>query len=183
MEFAATIAVVASVLVVALQTRAVWKEERVANQVAGTRAHRELLWMLGRINDKFFEHPELWRHFYGQTTTQPNPADLVRLQVLAEELADTLQAALDTTAKLRSYDWVTTEWIKFANQSVESSPVLRATIRDRPGIWTPRRWWPPSTLTSTQTCGRKAPFSHGHAERQAGGALHGPQLGRDRDHP
>ena len=137
MQFAATIAVVVSVLVVALQTRAVWKEERVANQVAGTRAHRELLRMLGAINERFFDHPELWRHFYGEADDRPTSTELIRLQMIAEQLADTLQAALDTTVKLASYDWVTSEWKQYAAESIGASPVLRSTIRNRPGIWTP----------------------------------------------
>ena len=137
MQFAATIAVVVSVLVVALQTRAVWKEERVANQVAGTRAHRELLKMLGGINDKFFDHPELWAHFYDQTTGQPTATDRVRLQMIAEQLADALQAGLDTTVKLASYEWVANEWRQYATEAVAASPILRSTIRERPGIWTP----------------------------------------------
>lgn len=137
MQFAATIAVVVSVLVVALQTRAVWKEERVANQVAGTRAHRELLKMLGAINEKFFAHPELWSHFYGRTTEQPSASEAIRLQVIAELLADALQAGLDTTVKLASYGWVTSEWKQYATEAVAASPVLRSTIRERPGIWTP----------------------------------------------
>ncbi|HKD94710.1 MAG TPA: hypothetical protein VKB43_08400 [Gaiellaceae bacterium] len=137
MQFAATIAVVVSVLVLATQTRAVWREERVANQVAGTRAHRELLNMLGDIHDKFFEHPELRNQFFGKSTTQPTASELIRLQVIAERLADTLQVALDTTVKLASYDWVTSEWRQYAVESVAASPILRATIRERPGIWTP----------------------------------------------
>jgi hypothetical protein len=137
MQFVATLAVVASVLFLAMQTRAVWREERIANQVAGTRAHRDLLKMLGAINEKFFERPELWSYFYGESTEEPSPMDLVRLEVLAEQLGDALQAALDTTARLKSYGWVTSEWRQYAVESVAASPILRATIRSRPGIWTP----------------------------------------------
>jgi hypothetical protein len=137
MQFAATIAVVVSVLFLALQTRAVWKEERIANEVAGTRAHRELLKMLGAINDRFFEHPELHGLFYGESSTPPTETEVIRLRVMAENLADTLQAALDTTSKLASYDWVTSEWRQYAIECVAASPILRSTIRDRPGIWTP----------------------------------------------
>jgi hypothetical protein len=63
--------------------------------------------MLGGINEKFFEHPELWAYFYDQKTTgQPTATDRVRLQMIAEQLADALQAGLDTTVKLASYEWV-----------------------------------------------------------------------------
>jgi len=137
MELAATIAVVASVLVLVLQTRAVAKEASIANQVAGTRAHRDLIGMLARIYDRFFEYPELRAHFYGQATTAPTFSEQIRLGIIAEELADTLQVALDTTEKLGSYDWVAAEWMKYAAESVATSAILRSTIRERPGIWTP----------------------------------------------
>ena len=55
MQLAATIAVVASVLVLVLQTREVAKEASIANQVAGTRAHRELIGILARTYDRFYE--------------------------------------------------------------------------------------------------------------------------------
>jgi hypothetical protein len=137
MQFVATIAVVVSVLVLAVQTRAVSKEERIANQVAGTRAHRDLLKMLGAVNDRFFEHPELWAHFFGKASSEPSASDAIRLRVIAENLADALQAGVDTTVKLASYAWVTSEWRQYAAEAIASSPILRATIRDRPGIWTP----------------------------------------------
>jgi hypothetical protein len=137
MQVAATIAVVASVIVLVLQTRAVAKEASIANQVAGTRAHRELIGMLGQIYDRFFEHPELRAHFYGEATTAPSETDRVRLEIISEQVADTLQVALDTTEKLASYGWVAAEWRKYTVQSLAASAVLRSTIRDRPGIWTP----------------------------------------------
>jgi hypothetical protein len=137
MQLAATIAVVASVIVLILQTRTVAKEATIANQVAGTRAHRELIGMLGETHDRFFEHPELRKHFYGNAAGEATEAERVRLQVIAEQLADTLQVALDTTEKLASYGWVTSEWRKYSLETVASSAIFRSTIRDRPGIWTP----------------------------------------------
>lgn len=64
-------------------------------------------------------------------------SDVVRLQVITEHLADALQAGIDTTTKLASYAWVTSEWRQYAVETIAASPILRATIRDRPGIWTP----------------------------------------------
>jgi hypothetical protein len=59
-----------------------------ANEVAGTRAHRELLKMLGAVNDRFFENPELRDHFFGGATKRPTAAEQIRLRVIAENLAD-----------------------------------------------------------------------------------------------
>jgi hypothetical protein len=137
MQLAATIAVVASVIVLVLQTRAVAKEASIANQVAGTRAHRELIGMLGLVYDRFFEFPELRTHFYGLSTAELTVAESARLEIIAEQIADVLQVALDTTEKLVAYGWVASEWRRYAVEAVASSEILRSTIRDRPGIWTP----------------------------------------------
>jgi hypothetical protein len=65
------------------------------------------------------------------------PLGLEHEHVIAEQLADALQAGLDTTVKLASYQWVTSEWTQYATEAVASSSILRSTVRDRPGIWTP----------------------------------------------
>ena len=74
MQLAATIAVVLSVLLLAFQARALAAQSRVANEVAGTQAHREIVFhfnavisavlhpapgtvrLLLRRNDSYAEH-------------------------------------------------------------------------------------------------------------------------------
>ena len=134
MEFIATIAVVASVLVFALQARELARQSRVGNEVAGTQAHRDLLRDYKQFADVFIQYPELHAYYYDQTPNTPSATDGVRLAVIAEQHADWLDVALVTVRQLKSYEstGVTYEWDDYIRRAVGSSSLLRSTIRDTP---------------------------------------------------
>ena len=136
MEFIATIAVVASVLVFALQARELARQSRVGNEVAGTQAHREITFHWKALMDVFIQYPELHAYYYDQTPNPPSAAESVRLKVIVEQHADWLEAALVTARKLRSYEsagmWG--EWDDYITRVVGSSSLLRSTIRGS-GEW------------------------------------------------
>ena len=73
MEFVATIAVVASVLVFAYQARELARQSRVGNEVAGTQAHREIMFHYKRFSDVFIHYPELHAYYYDQSRTRRAP--------------------------------------------------------------------------------------------------------------
>lgn len=134
MEFVATIAVVASVLLLAYQTREVAIQSRVGNEVAGTEAHREILLHWKVLMDVFIQQPELHAYYYDQTPNTPSANDSVRLAVIAEQHADWLENCV-LTSQLRSYDWVALYggWDNYIASSLGSSSILRSIIRD--GDW------------------------------------------------
>ena len=134
MQFVATIAVVASVLVFAFQARELARQSRMGNEVAGTQAYRDILRDSTRFADAFMQYPELHAHYYDQTPNLPTAADRVRLAVVAERHADFLDVALVTVRQLRSYEstGVIYEWDDFVTRAVGSSSLLRSTIRDTP---------------------------------------------------
>jgi hypothetical protein len=134
MQFVATIAVVASVLVFAYQARELARQSRVGNEVAGTQAYRDILRDSKQFTDVFIQYPELDAYYYDQTPNTPTATDSVRLAVIAEQHADWLEAALVTTRQLKSYEYtgVTYEWDDYIRRAVGSSSLLRSTIRDTP---------------------------------------------------
>jgi hypothetical protein len=135
MEVIGTAAVVLSVLVLAYQARELARNTRVANEVAGTHAHQELLIQYKSLMDVFIRYPELHGYFFDKTSATPSPGDSVRLDVLADTYADWLALTLMTSERLASYaDW-TAEWTSFAPQAVASSARLRAVVRDNPGVY------------------------------------------------
>ncbi len=87
MALIGTIAVVVSVLVLAYQGRELAGHTRIANEVAGTQAHRELLFHWKSVIDVFVRHPELHPLYLGQASGTPTPEDAVRLAVIAEQHA------------------------------------------------------------------------------------------------
>jgi len=132
MQFVATIAVVASVLVFAYQARELARQSRVGNEVAGTLAHREILLHWKELSDVFIQYPELHAYYYDQTPNTPSANDSVRLAVIADQHADWLDAVLITSRQLASYEYtgLTYEWDDYTTSVVGSSSLLRSTIRD-----------------------------------------------------
>ena len=132
MQFVATIAVVASVLVFAYQARELARQSRMGNEVAGTQAYREILRDSTRFADAFIQYPELHAYYYDRTPTSPSATDSVRLAVIAERHADILDVTLVTVRQLKSleYTGVIYEWDDYVTRVVGSSSLLRSTIRD-----------------------------------------------------
>ena len=102
MQFVATIAVIASVLVFAYQARELARQSRVGNEVAGTQAHREIVFHWKGLMDVFIQYPELHAYYYDQTPNTPSANDSVRLRVIADQHADWLDVALVTVRQLKS---------------------------------------------------------------------------------
>jgi hypothetical protein len=135
MEFVATIAVVASVLVFAYQARELAHQSRVGNEVAGTQTHREIMLHYKRFTDVFIQYPELHAYYYDQSPSPPSGTDSVRLRVIAEQHADFFEVVLITKGQLKSYDWVALYggWDDHIASSLGSSSILRSIIRDTRG--------------------------------------------------
>ena len=135
MQFVATIAVVASVLVFAYQARELARQSRVGNEVAGTKAHREIMLHYKQFLDVFIQYPELHAYYYDQTSNTPSAMDSVRLKVIAEQNGDWLDTCVVTTRQLKSYEWVAGYggWDDYITSTVESSSLLRSIIRDTGG--------------------------------------------------
>ena len=136
MQLAATIAVLVSVLVFAFQARELARQSRLANEVAGARSHREIVFHWKQLTDVFIQYPELHAYYFDQTPDTPSATEAVRLRVIAEQHADWLEALLVTTNQLAQYQysWMTEAWDDYIPQTVASSCLLRSTIRDR-GEW------------------------------------------------
>jgi hypothetical protein len=133
MQLAATIAVVVSVLVFAFQARELARQSRLANEVAGTRSHGEIVLHWKQVMDVFIQYPELHHYYFDQTPETPSATDRVRLGVIAEQHADWLEALLATTNQLApyTYSWMTAAWDDYLPRAVASWSLLRSTIRDQ----------------------------------------------------
>jgi hypothetical protein len=136
MDVVGTIAVIASVLVLAFQARELAKQSRIANEVAGAETNRELIRMLVPVHRVFIDYPELRQHFYNQSAAAPNERDQARLVEIAEMFADALQVAVETVDRLASYQRYTDAWKDSADTLLASSSTLRSVVRDHPS------WWP-----------------------------------------
>ena len=136
MEVAGTVAVIASVLVLAFQARELAKQSRIANEVAGVETNRELITLLVPVHRVFIDYPDLRRHFYDQSPVAPSELDQARLVEIAEMYADALQVAVETVERLASYQRYTAAWKDSADSALASSSTLRSVVRAHP------TWWP-----------------------------------------
>ena len=139
MALIGTIAVVVSVLVLAYQARELAGNTRIANEVAATQAHRDMLFHWKAVIDVFIEHPHLHHLYFGETSQAPSATDAVCLDVIAEQHADWLNTALMTETQLRSLPTLYTNWAggwqQFSVDAFAASPALRSIVRKRPTEW------------------------------------------------
>lgn len=155
MAVVGTIAVIASVLVLAFQARELAKQSRIANEVAGAETNRELITMFVPVHRVFIDYPELRGQFYDQSPAAPNDHDRVRLLEVAEMMADALQVAVETVDRLASYQRYTDAWKDSAYTVLLTSSTLRLVVRDHPG------WWPTlESLVAAYEASQKAPPEH-----------------------
>ena len=136
MQLAATIAVVVSVLVLAFQARELTRQSRIANQVAGGQADRDLVRLLAETSGVFLQYPELRAYFFDQKPAPSSVTD-ARLLTVADQHADALQTLLDAATRLGPYGWRRDEVMTFVTSTLAASTPLRSIIRDNPGVWPP----------------------------------------------
>jgi hypothetical protein len=136
MQLVGEIAVVASVLVLAYQARELAGHTQVANEVAASQAHTNLLFHWKSVIDVFIEHPQLHAYYFGQTSEAPSESDGVRLKVIAEQNADWLEAGMTVANQLGSYSGVEQSfgwsWTGYVAGQLAASPVLRSRVRAHP---------------------------------------------------
>jgi hypothetical protein len=135
LEVAGTIAVIASVLVLAYQARELAKHSRIANQVAAVETNRELLMMFHNVYRVFLERPELRAHFFDESSAAPTADDRVRIRVVSEMVADCLQVGLETVSRLATYERYAEPWRDYVEMTVNGSSSIRSLVRDNPTFW------------------------------------------------
>ena len=131
-QLISTVAVVASVLVFAYQAHELAVQSRVANEVAGTQAHRELLSSYQPVYDVFLKYPNLHAMYFDATHVTPTTDDEIRLQLVAEMHADFLSMGVQTSRALKSYAPWAHEWIDYVDGALASSSRVRSEIRSKP---------------------------------------------------
>ncbi len=143
MDIISTIAVVASVLFFAMQARSLAGQQRIANEVAGTQAHRELLAHYTSVTDVFIQFPNLYDLYFDGTDSNPGGSDIpppraediVRLKVTADLHGDFLSMGVQTGQRLAAYATWAGEWSYYIRYYLASSSYLRSQIRDNVGLY------------------------------------------------
>ncbi|GAA4561249.1 hypothetical protein GCM10023193_23680 [Planotetraspora kaengkrachanensis] len=128
------IGLVISLAMLAWQTRAVARQTKISNALAGTTASQQVSSMR-EIYAVFIDHPELRPYFYDGKPCPGRESRRARVLAVAEMFADAMEGNLITSrliAKSESHD----DWIAYCCEMVANSPALAGLIRDHP------EWWP-----------------------------------------
>ncbi|MFD4035320.1 hypothetical protein ACFWVP_33600 [Streptomyces sp. NPDC058637] len=126
---------VVSLLFLAVQTRAVSRQVRAANNLAGTRALDHSLTSLREVHFKMLEYP-------GTRAPTSTTANRVRVGVrkervlmFSELLADVLDTGIQATRRIPENE-SDEDWLSYCRFLLHRSPALRATVTEH------SNWWP-----------------------------------------
>jgi hypothetical protein len=129
------IGAIASVGLLAWQTRAVADQAKISNRIAQASIISNSSNNLREFFLIFIEHPELRPYFYESKKPPSWGVKRTRLIVLAEMLGDIFEDGLvahHLVPTIRSYD----DWVKYCSTVLAASPILKETMELHPG------WWP-----------------------------------------
>ena len=130
---------VATLLLVARQTRSLAMQTELAKQASDAQRHRRRDTGLQSVYSIFIEHPDLQPYFYDGARLSGSDASgdrelAVRVVTVAEAMANTLERMLHATRSLGAPDH--TAWEDSVDYYLLMSPALREMIVSHPS------WWP-----------------------------------------
>jgi len=132
---AGLIGLIASVMLLAWQTRAVAQQTKISNAIAGASILEATTSQLREVFLVFVERPGLRAYFYESKRVPSGSQRRSRVIATAEILGDALEAGLvmkrlvPTTESLE-------DWAEYARQMLTTSPILHKLSRQHP------EWWP-----------------------------------------
>ncbi|MEU5955489.1 hypothetical protein [Streptomyces sp. NPDC047525] len=134
----ASLAAVLSILFAARQTRELARQTNINNGISAASAVHNSLDRLHGIGSALFENPQYIPYFYAGSSLPQEEAERLRILVLAEMFADSLDYGLlikSLAPETDNYDC----WDEYVAGMLESAPAIRFVVSQHP------TWWP--TLT------------------------------------
>ena len=133
------IAFVGTLLLVARQARSLAHQTALANKLAVHAATNDAMTSLRSIGRIFIEYPELRRYFYDGaqlSDTELHADSGVRVQTIAELLADTLERVTESTTSIDAPAHDRVAWDDAIAHYLSASPAFRTVVTAHPD------WWP-----------------------------------------
>ncbi|MBV1936522.1 hypothetical protein KUF83_08080 [Streptomyces sp. BV286] len=129
------IGLIVSLVFLAMQTRSVSEQFRMASNVNGINGIDLCLNSLREIYFKMMDFPGLRQHFYDDVPCPESGVERERVLLLAEMLTDVLERGLVATRRIpetESFD----DWRDYCLFILEHSPTICDLLLDHP------KWWP-----------------------------------------
>lgn len=132
---AGLIGLIASLCLVAWQTRAIARQTAISNAIAGVSALNTVLSSLREVYMVFIDHPELRPYFYGGQGMPRSRRLRRQVNTVAEMLADVLESGL-LQYRLAPASESSEIWEDYCRHMLAQSPALCELARKYP------EWWP-----------------------------------------
>ncbi|MGW4234257.1 hypothetical protein ACWEF9_34180 [Streptomyces sp. NPDC004980] len=126
---------VVSLIFLAVQTRAVSRQVRAANNLAGTRALDHSLTSLREVHFKMLEYPGTRAYFCDGKPCPRRGVERERVLTFSELLADVLDTGIQATRRIPENE-SDEDWLSYCRFLLNRSPALRATVTEH------SNWWP-----------------------------------------
>jgi hypothetical protein len=126
--------VIASVALLAWQTRAVARQTEISNAIASASVINNTTSSLREILLLFVEHPELRPYFYESKLPPSRGLKRIRVVTVAEMLADTLEEGLSVDRHVRTVR-IYEEWPLYCIDMLATSPALNEVMLQHPSWW------------------------------------------------
>lgn len=126
--------VIASVSLLAWQTRAVAQQTKISNAIASTSVLSNATSSLRQVLSLFIEYPELRSYFYESNKPPAWGHRRTRVFAVAEMLADVLEEGLSANSLVRS-NRLYEEWPLYCKYLLTTSPALNEIMQRYPDWW------------------------------------------------
>jgi hypothetical protein len=126
--------VIASVILLAWQTRAVAQQTKISNAIASASVISNSTSGLREVLSLFIEYPELRPYFYGSRRPPAHGHKRTRIITAAEMLADILEEGLAVNNLVRTVRF-SQEWPLYCADLLTTSPGLNYVIQQNPNSW------------------------------------------------
>jgi hypothetical protein len=126
---------IASVILLAWQTRSVAEQTKISNAIAGASVLEATTSDLREVLMLFVERPELRAYFYESKGLPTGVADRSRVIAVAEILGDALETGLVTNRLIPSTESFD-DWAAYCQEMLRSGPTLAQLAWEHP------EWWP-----------------------------------------
>jgi hypothetical protein len=129
------IGLVVTISLLTWQTRAVAKQAKVANAIAGATVLYNSTNNLREVLRLFVDDPDLRAYFYGRKASPRTRRQRIRVTTVAEMFADTLEDGL-VAHRLVPASESEDDWIGYCRHMRANSPALEELVQRHPA------WWP-----------------------------------------
>ncbi|GAA1378855.1 hypothetical protein [Catellatospora chokoriensis] len=131
LTFVGTLAVVVSLLFLAVQTRAAARQAEINNSIGITSTFYQSASLVQVVHGTFLSDPSLRAYFYDGRECSPKNPQRAKVVTLAELHADALEYGLMAGQQIKG----AVAWVNYPRDLLARSPVMQEVVSGQPELW------------------------------------------------